>query len=55
MQKKRKKEIKESAEGAIQKTLLKNLRFGFIAGALNDRGIYSGFFDSDQKNNTILE
>ena len=45
----RKKGIKESAEGSIQKALLKNLRFGFVAGGLDDRGSYSSFFDSDQE------
>lgn len=40
--------VKEAAEGAIQDALQKNCRFGFVAGGLDDRGIYSNFFDSDQ-------
>lgn len=40
--------IQESAEGSIQKALNQNCRFGFVAGGLDDRGIYSDFFDSDQ-------
>lgn len=40
--------ISESAEGSIQKALLRNCRFGFVAGGLDDRGIYSDFFESDQ-------
>lgn len=41
--------VQESAEGAIQKALQQNCRFGFVAGGLDDRGIYAGFFDSDQE------
>jgi len=40
--------VKEKAEGAINKALQKNCRFGFVAGGLDDRGIYSNFFDSEQ-------
>lgn len=40
--------VNETAEGSIQKALLKNCRFGFIAGGLDDRGIYNDFFDEDQ-------
>jgi hypothetical protein len=40
--------IQETAEGSIQKALQKNYRFGFVAGGLDDRGIYSSFFESDQ-------
>ncbi len=36
-------------EGSIQKALLKGCRFGFVAGGLDDRGVYSSFYDSDQK------
>lgn len=43
-----KKGVQESAEGAIQKALLRNCRFGFVAGGLDDRGTYSDFFESDQ-------
>lgn len=38
----------ESAEGSIQKALQRNCRFGFVAGGLDDRGIYGELFDSDQ-------
>lgn len=43
-----KKGVQESAEGSIQKALLNNCRFGFVAGGLDDRGIYADFYDSDQ-------
>lgn len=44
-----KKGVQETAEGSIQKALLRNCRFGFVAGGLDDRGIYSDFYDSDQE------
>lgn len=44
-----KKGIQESAEGSIQKALLRNCRFGFVAGGLDDRGVYSGFYEGDQE------
>lgn len=40
--------IQESGEGSIQKALLSNLRFGFVAGGLDDRGAYSNLFESEQ-------
>ena len=40
--------ITESAEGSIQKALANNCRFGFVAGGLDDRGLYSTFFESSQ-------
>ncbi len=40
--------VKESAEGSIQNALLRNCRFGFVGGGLDDRGLYSPFFDNDQ-------
>jgi hypothetical protein len=40
--------IQESAEGSLQKALLANCRFGFVAGGLDDRGVYSNLFESDQ-------
>ncbi len=40
--------INETAEGSIQRALLKNCRFGFVAGGLDDRDIYADLFDSDQ-------
>lgn len=42
------KGTKEAAEGSIQQALKDNCRFGFIAGGLDDRGIYSDFFDNGQ-------
>lgn len=44
-----KKAVPETAEGSIQEALARNLRFGFVAGGLDDRGIYGDFFDSDQE------
>ena len=41
--------VKENKEGSIQKALLKGCRFGFVAGGLDDRGLYSKFFDTPQK------
>lgn len=43
-----KKGVKETAEGAIQKALQRNCRFGFVAGGLDDRGVYGDLYDSDQ-------
>lgn len=44
-----KKGVQEAKEGSILKALLMNCRFGFVAGGLDDRDIYSDFFDGDQK------
>jgi len=44
-----KKGVSESAEGSIMRALLANKRFGFVAGGLDDRGIYQDFFDNDQE------
>jgi hypothetical protein len=44
-----KKGVQESAEGSIQKALMQNCRFGFVAGGLDDRGIYADFFDGGQE------
>jgi hypothetical protein len=38
-----------SAEGALQKALQRNCRFGFVAGGLDDRGAYADFYESDQE------
>lgn len=46
---KNKQGIQEQAEGSIQKALLNNCRFGFVAGGLDDRGIYSDFYNEDQE------
>lgn len=40
--------VQECAEGSIQKALQNNCRFGFVAGGLDDRGIYADFYESDQ-------
>ncbi|HSW72234.1 MAG TPA: DUF3604 domain-containing protein, partial [Chlamydiales bacterium] len=40
--------ITEDPTGSIQEALRKGFRFGFVAGGLDDRGIYEGFYDSDQ-------
>lgn len=39
---------KEHPKGSIIAALKKNHRFGFVAGGLDDRGIYSDFFDAGQ-------
>jgi hypothetical protein len=36
------------AKGSIRSALNRNRRFGFIAGGLDDRGIYSEFYDNNQ-------
>lgn len=43
-----KKGISESSMGTIQNALLKNHRFGFVAGGLDDRGLYAELFEGDQ-------
>lgn len=40
--------IKEKAEGSIRRALNQNHRFGFVAGGLDDRGVYSKLFETDQ-------
>lgn len=42
------KGVHETEKGSIRNALGRNLRFGFVAGGLDDRGIYSDFYDSDQ-------
>jgi len=44
-----KKGVKEAREGSIVQALLKNRRFGFVAGGLDDRGVYSAFYEGDQE------
>lgn len=41
--------VEEAEEGSVLRALKKNCRFGFVAGGLDDRAIYSNFFESDQK------
>jgi hypothetical protein len=40
--------ISETEKGSIRKALNNNFRFGFVAGGLDDRGVYSECFESDQ-------
>lgn len=42
------KGVKEDPAGSIVNALKAGCRFGFVAGGLDDRGIYTDFFDSDQ-------
>ena len=44
-----KKGIQESEKGSIRKALNANYRFGFVAGGLDDRGVYQGLYDSKQE------
>lgn len=44
-----KKGVHEVAEGSLLKALLKNRRFGFVAGGLDDRDVFADLYDSDQK------
>lgn len=46
------KRFQESADGSIQKALQRNCRFGFVAGGLDDRGIFADLYDSDQEQYT---
>lgn len=41
--------VKEAQEGSIQEALKKNVRVGFVAGGLDDRGIYAELYDSEQE------
>jgi hypothetical protein len=43
-----KKGIFESEKGSIRKALNNNCRFGFVAGGLDDRGVFNGLYSSDQ-------
>ncbi|EPP35362.1 hypothetical protein CP10139811_0996 [Chlamydia ibidis] len=42
----------EVLEGTVLEGLKRNLRFGFVAGGLDDRGIYKNFFDGNQQQYT---
>jgi hypothetical protein len=44
-----KKGLQETQEGSIRDALNKNLRFGFVAGGLDDRGVYHEFFECGQE------
>lgn len=41
--------VHESPEGSVQKALQRNCRFGFVAGGLDDRGIYENFYEGGQE------
>ncbi|MBS0621816.1 MAG: DUF3604 domain-containing protein [Verrucomicrobia bacterium] len=43
------KGVKEFAKGSIQGALRKGRRFGFVAGGLDDRGVYQGFTEGEQR------
>jgi hypothetical protein len=43
-----KKGAPEVEEGSVRGALNRNCRFGFVAGGLDDRGIYGTFYESDQ-------
>ncbi|MGD2170448.1 MAG: DUF3604 domain-containing protein [Chlamydiota bacterium] len=43
-----KKALVEAQEGSIINALKENCRFGFVAGGLDDRGIYSELYDIEQ-------
>lgn len=43
----KKKSSIEAADGSIQKALLANCRFGFVAGGLDDRGIYENCYEQN--------
>lgn len=45
---KSKKTIVEAKEGSIREALNQNMRFGFVAGGLDDRGVFSDLYASDQ-------
>jgi hypothetical protein len=40
--------VSEWAEGSIRRALNKGYRFGFVAGGLDDRGIFAEFYEGDQ-------
>ncbi len=41
--------ISSSKKGSIRAALEKGHRFGFVAGGLDDRGIYSGLYEAEQE------
>lgn len=40
--------VEETPDGSIRKALNLGYRFGFVAGGLDDRGVFSGFYSSHQ-------
>lgn len=45
---KSKKGIEETAGGSVLQALKKNIRFGFVAGGLDDRGVYGDLYEEGQ-------
>lgn len=43
-----KKGVFETEKGSIRKALNNNCRFGFVAGGLDDRGVFGEFYESEQ-------
>src|SRR3989338_9118643 len=43
-----KKGVFEAEEGSVRRALDHNKRFGFVAGGLDDRGTFTGYYESDQ-------
>jgi len=43
-----KKGVFETEKGSVRRALNQNCRFGFVAGGLDDRGIYGDFYESGQ-------
>jgi hypothetical protein len=43
-----KKGVTENEKGSIRRALNHNLRFGFVAGGLDDRDLFGTFYESDQ-------
>lgn len=43
-----KKGIEEDRDGSVRKALNRGYKFGFVAGGMDDRGIFSSFYESDQ-------
>jgi hypothetical protein len=46
------KEMGMSQEGSLREALHQGHRFGFVAGGLDDRGIFEGLYSTDQKQYT---
>jgi hypothetical protein len=42
------KGITETSDGSIRNALMNNCRFGFVAGGLDDRGVFSDCYENDQ-------
>jgi hypothetical protein len=44
--------VQEFSGGSVRAALMEGCRFGFVAGGLDDRGAFAGFFDGDQNQYT---